>query len=554
MIDLGAVGRGIRELGGRVLPIELVLRSPRLPRPDAPAAGGPIRSPGDADGGGTGSRRDTEGPNGAPAAPAALHSEARILSVLSQFAGMQFVLACTALVRNKIVALRLGPHGFGEIVQIAAVTAVASTLAAFGMGVSLSRNSAKCRSVAERQTLLANANGIVLCLGGAVVATALPLLASGHLLPLVALTPSHATVWAAVLFIAAIPVEGLKTSYLALLQGILDVRGLAVRRTVGVFVATVVAVPIVWFFGFVGAAIQTFLLSVMVAVLLGRRCRALGYAPLDIRLDKRVVATLASFGIVSMASGFAHSFADTAVRTHLIDTAGAAANGLLQAPVSLATTVKGIVLSSIGSVSLATIASKTDRREISLAVERLLNVVVPLGALGLGLLGLLGVPSLALLYSERFGSAATLFPWILTADLLTVFAWVVGAPLLANGDRVLWLALEGVHAAARWGVAVVLIPHLGATGVVVGHLAAIALHLTLILGVYRFRYALHLSANHLLRLAGGVVLIAFLSITGVADVRPVLILAAVATWMGYGLHYAKHTEIWPMLRGRFQRG
>jgi hypothetical protein len=48
-----------------------------------------------------------------PSDPAA--SEGSIFSILGQYAVMQLVLAGTGLVRNKIVATRLGPAGFGEI-------------------------------------------------------------------------------------------------------------------------------------------------------------------------------------------------------------------------------------------------------------------------------------------------------------------------------------------------------------------------------------------------------------------------------------------------------
>ena len=283
----------------------------------------------------------------------------------------------------------------------------------------------------------------------------------------------------AALFIAGVPFIGLQNNYIALLQGILDIRGLAVQRSVAVLLATVVSVPVVWFFGFVGAAVQFLGLNLLVTLLLGWRCRSLGYAPLAVRLDGREVLLLASFGLMSMASGFAQGVSDTAVRTQLIDMAGAAANGLLQAPYALTMTVNSIVLASIGSIALATIAPKSDPGEISDAIDRLLSVVVPLGAAALGLLGLLGVPAIVILYSKAFTSGAAFLPYLLAADLLFVFVWVIGAPLLAAGDRLLWFSLELIQAAARWAIALLLLPHLGGLAVVIGFLAAVALHVAL---------------------------------------------------------------------------
>ena len=482
------------------------------------------------------------------------HSEAGIFSILSQYAVMQVVLAFTGVIRNKVVAFRLGPTAFGEIAQIAAVTAVMVTLVTFGMGVSLSRNAAKCRTLEERQEQLSNANGMVLCFSCVAVLGSLLFLASGRLLTLVGLRQEPTMVLAAVLFIAAVPFEGLRNNYLALLQGILDVKGLAIGRSVAVLLATVIAVPVVWIFGFVGAAIQFFLLSVFVTVLLGWRCRSIGYAPLRLRLDRSKILLLASFGIVSLVSGFGQGLADTAVRTSLIERAGATANGLLQAPYMLAVTVKGIVLASIGSVSLATIAPKTDRKEISDAVDRLLNVVIPIGTAALGLLGLLGVPAMILLYSKAFTSSAIFFPYVLSADLLLVFVWVIGAPLLAKGDRVLWLLLDLFHAAARWGLALLLMRRLGSYAVVVGYLIAVAVHVSLNLAIYRFRYRLQLSPKHVSRVLFGLALVGLLSLAGARPTASLLATSAAAmSWLAFVLYHARHGGLLVAVQRRLQR-
>jgi antigen flippase len=218
-------------------------------------------------------------------APEGGQPEAGIFSILSRYAVMQVVLAFTALVRNKVVALRLGPSAFGEISQIGAVVALVATLVSFGMGISLSRNVAKSQKLQDRQSHLANANGIVLTLSFVAVPVTLGLLVAGNFLRLAGLTESPLTVLTAALFIAGVPFIGLQRNYIALLQDILDIRGLAVQRSVAVLLATVVSVPIVWFFGFVGAAVQFLAVNLFVTLLLGWRCRSLGYAPLAVRLD-----------------------------------------------------------------------------------------------------------------------------------------------------------------------------------------------------------------------------------------------------------------------------
>ncbi len=483
--------------------------------------------------------------------PGGLHSEASIFSILTQLGATQFVLAFTGVVRNKVIAYRLGPAAFGELAQIATAMSVVYALVTFGMAVSLARNAASAKSREERRDQLATANGMVLALAAAATAVALVLLASGRLLGMAAVKQQTATVVATGLFIASIPIEAIRNNYLSFLQGILDVRGVAARRSVAVLLATVVAIPVVWFFGLIGAAVQFFLLSLLVAVVLGWRCHTLGYAPLRIRLDKRVGLGLASFGIVSMASGFAQAFADAAVRSRLIETAGAAPNGILQAAFTVSMTLKAVVLASIGSISLATIAPRTDGREISAAMDRLLNVVIPLSAAALGLLGLLGAPALTVLYSKEFASGAALFPYILIADLILVFVWVIGAPLLSYGDRVLWLALDLLYAFARWCVAIVLVPRLGNVAVVIAYLAAAAVHFGLNLAVCRLRYRLYLDPKQIYALLFGIGLAGALSVLGASQPASIpAVLSGIAVWCAYAAQHARRSDFLSRLARR----
>jgi O-antigen/teichoic acid export membrane protein len=487
------------------------------------------------------------------AARAARHSEAGIFAILSQFAGMQIVMAGTGLVRNKVVAFRLGPTAFGEIAQVMAVMAVVGTLVSFGMGVSLNRNVARAQTRDERQRQLSNANGVVLCLAAVAVTVTLGLLFTGRFLPLAGLPQDPALFLTVLIFVAGVPLGALASNYLALLQGVLDVRGVALQRSLAVLLATVVSIPLVWFLGLVGAAIQYFALSAFAACLLGWRCRNLGFRPLRFRLDRSVVAFLATFGVMSLSSGFAQGVADTAVRTRLIEAAGATANGLLQASVVLATTIQSVVLASIGSVSLATIAAQSDRDEVSRSVDRLLNVVLPVGAAALGLLGLMGVVAMRVLYSGAFTGGARYFPYVLTANLLLVFVWVVGAPLLAYGDRVLWLVLDLVYALGRWGIAVALMPRLEGVAVTVGMAGAVAIHLALTLAVFRFRYRLALAPRHLARLAAGVALVVALSVAGASATLPALA-GGLAVWGIYVALYARQTGVVELVWSRLRPG
>ena len=205
--------------------------------------------------------------------------------MLGQYAVMQIVVAATALVRNKVIAVRLGPSAFGEIAQLAAVVASVVAITAFGMQVSLSRNVARATTYAERQAYLASANGLRpdACHWWRPAALAVFLVA-GNLLNVVGLPVTPEVMVAAGIFFAAIPLLGLQTNFLAFLQGLLDVRGIGHAAVASPSSSPRrLCVPLVWVFGLIGAATTFLILNALLTLLLGLRCRALGYGWLAVR-------------------------------------------------------------------------------------------------------------------------------------------------------------------------------------------------------------------------------------------------------------------------------
>jgi PST family polysaccharide transporter len=463
-----------------------------------------------------------------------------LATMLGQYAVMQGVVAAAGLIRNKVVAVRLGPSAFGEIAQLTSVVASVATIVSFGMQVSVSRNVARADTHEERRAYLANANGLVLSLSLIATVIMFWLLTTGSLLSLIGLAPGSDTSLTAAVFIVSLPFLGVQTNYLATLQGLLDVKGLAIQRSIAVMIATAAAVPLIWTLGVLGAAISYLLLSVVLTVLLGNRCRALGYNPLAVAFDRARVKMLASFGIVSMVVGFAQAFSDTAIRASLIADFGTTVNGLLQAPLVLASTMQAILLGSIGTLSITTVSTAASGGETAETVDRLLTAVVPIASSALALLGLFGVPAIALLYSSEFVDGASLLPYILVTQLVMVAVWVIGAPLLAMGDRALWMALDLIWVALRLVVSLALIPNHGSLGVAVGMLVSVMVHLILAVTIVRWRYGLRITGDHWVRMAVGTALILALSVIGsIYTSAYIPIGAAIVVWLAYTAYHGR---------------
>lgn len=416
----------------------------------------------------------------------------QVLVNLIQLGGMQFVIALTAVARNKVLAVRLGTEGFGEFSQLALLGIAASVLVAFGLGMSLNRNVAAAHTMGERQRLLDQSNGVILLLAAVIVAGALAVLTlQPRLLQAVGLEARPAVIAAALVLLLYVPLEAAVKHRVAFLTAILDIEGMTAGRSTALVIGTVVSIPIVWFFGLVGAAVQLTLITLVIVLLLDRRCRRIGYRPWGVRFQWTVARFLAAFGIASLVAGFSQQLADLFVRSLLIRTLDASQNGIYQSALSITYQVKAIVLGSVGAYSIATLSQDASTQKVNETADRLLSVVLPIGAVALAGLGLLSGPAVLILYSEAFLPAQSLLPFLLTAEFLQVMVWVVGAPLLARNRVWTWLGFELAFSLARALAAVWLIPRLGVTGVAVGYALATVSHLLLTggyyLGVFRYR-------------------------------------------------------------------
>jgi enterobacterial common antigen flippase len=457
----------------------------------------------------------------------------KILSNLMQLAGLQLVLAVTGLVRNGIIARRLGVEGVGQFNILFDLFSTIGVVVMFGLAVGLSRNVAATQEHEERQKNLANANFIIWAL---TIAATLVIVLGFQLgyfsLEQFQLHLTPTILASCILLLVSLPLKALESNYIAFLTGLMDIKGMTSGRSIAVIVGTVVTIPIVWFFGFVGAISQYLVLTLLLVVLLGQRCYKLGYRPWAIRWHRPTAYGLAFFGIASLVNSFMQNFSNVGIRTALINQVSMAENGLYSQALLLSAQVKTIVLSSVGSYSLAAIGTNHSRENIIHTANQLLKVVLPLAALAAAALGVFGVPALFILSGPDYISAAHYFPLLLGADFVQVFIWVIGAPLLALRMVRTWLLLDLLQWSARWALVIVLLPVLGPQAVVTAWFAATTLHLCGNAYFYFVHLNFSLNKEHIVHLVAGLSLILVCSYLGATGQWPYIILAGLV-WLLY---------------------
>jgi O-antigen/teichoic acid export membrane protein len=430
----------------------------------------------------------------------------RIMTALTQLGLMQFAVAAGGVVRNKVMAVYLKPDGFGEFTQVFGIAAAVYGFVQFGMAVGLSRNVAATQERKDRQRQLDSANLLTVGLALGCLALLAPLLltnASNTALTALGVRPGFEQKAMLLLLLLVAPIEALRNNYVSFLQGIVDVKGLSSKRSLAIVASTVVAVPLIALFGATGACIQAFVASLFLALLLGRRCRTMGYAPLGFVWDKTTIVALTSLGAASLVILFAHNFMDTIIRAHLILTAGLAVNGLYQAAFTLSSQIAAVVLGSIGTYAVATLSQTTDKNVIMAGLEDLLRVVLPVSTIGLAGVGLLSEPFFSVLFSSQFREGTKFLPLLLVANYIQVASWVAGAPILGCRLIFTWIAIQLTSVAIRYFLAVLWSPVIGVYAVPAGFLTAMTFDVVANMFVCKFRLGVSLERRTLLTFFAG---------------------------------------------------
>ena len=118
---------------------------------------------------------------------------------------------------------------------------------------------------------------------------------------------------------------------------------------------------------------------------------------------------------------------------------------------------------------------------------------------------------------------------------------VLGSALSMDKIRTkqVWLALDVAHSAVRWGLAVTLLHHLGARGVAVAYVVAVAVHAAVTLLAYRFCCGLRVSPAWLPQIAAGLAVVTSSAIVGASQVSSVAVAAVVLSLLAYSFFLAR---------------
>jgi O-antigen/teichoic acid export membrane protein len=149
-----------------------------------------------------------------------------------------------------------------------------------------------------------------------------------------------------------------------------------------------------------------------------------------------------SISAVMLITGLAASAALLTVRGNILRSEGLAATGQFGAAWDVSMNQVTLVLASVQTYYLPTLARLRTREERAAHIARVLSIAAPVSAAVIALIALAKPLLLTLFYSAAFLPAAHCLRWTLLGDYLRVSAWIFAVPMLAASDMRVFLLTD----------------------------------------------------------------------------------------------------------------
>ncbi len=415
-----------------------------------------------------------------------------ILKYTSLFGGVQALNILVGIVRNKLVAIILGPYGMGLISLFNSSIKLVSDSTNFGISMSGVKNISESydkNDIAklEQDILLVRSWSVLTALIGMLLCIFLsPWLSrftfswDGHTLHFILLSP----------MVALTAISG---GELAILKGVRKLRALAKISIYNVVAALFISVPLYYCFS-AKAIVPSLVMTAFVQMLI-----TIAYSfklyPFKISISRQILkrgTAMIKLGIAFVIAGVMGSGADFLIRSFLNNATSIDMVGLFSAGYMMTMTYVSMVFSAMETDYFPRLSGVCNRhftfvQTVNRQIEVMLLVVAPLLVAFSIFLPIL----LPLLYTGKFAPALGMMRIIIIAMYFRALKLPVQYIPLAKGDSRSYLLLEGIYSIIiviavvlcfnRWG--------LTGAGIAITSASFIDLLITFIYARWHFDYS-----------------------------------------------------------------
>ncbi len=351
------------------------------------------------------------------------------------FGGVQVFHILAGIIKNKVVAVLLGPVGMGISGILLSTTSMISSATGLGLHTSAVRDVAKAYSSKDEEEV----GTIVTVLRKLIKVTGLiGMLLTILISPLLSLWSfgNYDYTWAFVFVSVIVLFDQLKSGQTVLLQGTFHYRYMANASVIGSLVGLVIAIPLYYIWkmdAIVPVIILTSLSGLIVSSLFARKVQFQ-----RVQLTNMEVWSIGKVMIVLGASiavaGFANTGHTYLVRAVISNLGSIADVGLYTAGIGIATQYINVILQSMGSDYSPRIAALQDDREgfieaVNRQTRLMIIIVIPFIIPFVVFIRELTI----LLYSTKFLAITSMIEWIMVGMFFRTTSWCLSFTIVAMG-------------------------------------------------------------------------------------------------------------------------
>ena len=450
-------------------------------------------------------------------------SYSHIIKYTGLFGGVQFLTILLGIVRNKLVAMLLGPSGMGLVSLFNSTTKMMSDATGLGIQTSGVRNISDAYHNADKKQM---AHTVKLIRSWSIVTAVIGMVLCIFLSPLL---NKWTFSWGdhTLHFVLLSPIIGLTAitgGEMAVLKGTRQLKSLASISVFHILLALLISVPLYFYLGESGIIPSLVLMALTLMVL------TIAYSwrmfPLRLSFGKEFLRE--GWGMIRLGVGFVlallmGSLAEFVIRSFLNNHGSLEILGLYNAGYMIAMTYGGMVFAAMETDYFPRISAVNDDNRtfnvlVNKQIEVSLLIVAPLLVLLIVFLPIL-VP---LLFSGRFVGVVPM----VQVSVLALYMRAIKLPLsyipLAKGDSLFFLLLEGFYAVGIIFLSIVGFNLWGLFGTGVALTAMSVLDFLMLAVCMRVKYGFKFS-NRVMNMA--------------ARQLPIGILAYAITWMSQAIAY-----------------
>ncbi|MCK9688351.1 O-antigen translocase [Scleromatobacter humisilvae] len=382
----------------------------------------------------------------------------------------------TGLALNKVLAVMVGPTGYGVIGQFQSFAGMIVALASAPVTNGVVKYTAEFGGQPERRAAVwrtAATLGLMLSLGLAVLMVCFQR-------PLAAWSIADADrSYLVVILACALAFMVLNALLLAILNGLKQVRALVVANIAGSVISALTAIGLVTWQGLNGALAALAVsqsVAFVVTLFIFRRQVGASLRSMVGRLDPQLARGLGRFAIMGLTSAIVVPIAQMVMRDHLARTLGWSTAGLWQALWKISETHLLLLTSTLSVYFLPRFAEIQDAGELRRELKRGLAFVIPLVLCTSGLLFFGRNQIVRLMLSDRFLPMLDAFGPQLLGDILKVVSLVPAYTMLSHGQTRVYVVTEILFSAVLAGLTVWFSQTMGLRGAALGYAATYALY------------------------------------------------------------------------------